>query len=1329
MTSGRTRGSIVIAPSSLDERVSLAGRLINLLAESSGDASDLVVNQNWFSNPFGPSNIGGVGQRPEQLLDLLAAVVGDPVKQSPTADSVWYPIKFGDKDTGLCLVLPMDHGADPAVLALGIFFRTPEAGASAGPSSDGPPEIVTTACFLFPFFSLSKTEQWRFVLGQGEHPVRVVGQVQTSQAFKAGDASYQVLRIVGDLLLDGTAPNFSVDFLDGSARPVLPSYTTLEAFLASQARDWIDVVLALKPVAGWLDTKIGSSTTESVARVLAAAHLLVAPEQDGGSYKVADLSFKGQSPLGIAQSIAKEALDILATQKGPLVKVGADGGIWAVKQGTSARYGIRLCMTDVGKSRGEKAAEGTETAAVTTEAIEAIEAAAAVPAVPTDGDAKDESKNKPEMLLQIGKWFSGEKTATDSWLKRADGTLGGDDPPEPGVYVFLLQDDDGAIAFKPRLQLVSVGLDYVGGNESPLIDVKGVKLGGFEPRLFLEMDLEGAGPSNVRFGAGVRLDQLALPMGGGFDGVGGDNKVAANLLASGSSAQDKGGDAAKDKTDAVNPGFSVSASYVSELNVQLYGADDGRTDRIWVPVQRSFGPLHCTKLGVGWDQPHLSLMFEGGVAVGPLDVELSGLSLGLDVSRPTDRSAYALGLEGLSVDYKAGSFEISGGFLENKKIDPVAYDGEAFVKAGPFGISAIGSYSTLKRISNETTGATSLFVFALLNYPLGGPGFFFITGLAGGFGYNRSIKVPDLDEVHLFPLVQLLNGSPLKAPTDAKPAEVLAEMLSRLDEWIPPTRGQNWIAAGLKFTTFDLVYSNALIVVSFGNQLEIDLLGTSSIQLPPAVDLSKAFAYAELDLEVVIAPDEGVFKASLVLGSESFVLDRKCRLTGGFAFYAWFGSNAHAGDFVVTLGGYHAAFTPPDYYPIIARLGFDWPITTELTITGGSYFALTPACAMGGGRLELLFQSGGLKVWFIAHADFIIFWKPFFFDAGIGVSVGVSYTFSMFGSKVTLAVELGAELELWGPPTGGLIRVSLFIISFTIGFGEDKPSMLPTLSWDDFKKMLPQGPGMVAGGGTTNNEGEAAIEPKVLSINVASGLLKQDGGDGPWIVRPDEFEWFTKTTVPASQVVLNGGPPCTSAKDGSAATTQVGVRPMGITSVSAGGHAIQVVKLKDDTNEHDVPVAPETFDFDLDLGSVPEAMWGAPVALCDLKPTANLVANCIVGVARIRLRTHGSLVGTPVIDVASAFTFLSLNDPDKPAWLPISVGDAVPPAAAIGPGALDAVHSTLVQTSSARSRLFAALAGLGLDAGTDGPLTYFAANPGVGLGGAPLSGVLVEVPA
>ena len=51
-------------------------------------------------------------------------------------------------------------------------------------------------------------------------------------------------------------------------------------------------------------------------------------------------------------------------------------------------------------------------------------------------------------------------------------------------------------------------------------------------------------------------------------------------------------------------------------------------------------------------------------------------------------------------------------------------------------------------------GKPSLFVFAGLDTPLGGPPAFYVTGLMGGFGYNRSLKLPAQDQLFQFPFIK-----------------------------------------------------------------------------------------------------------------------------------------------------------------------------------------------------------------------------------------------------------------------------------------------------------------------------------------------------------------------------------------------------------------------------------------------------------------------------------------------------------------------------------------------------------------------------------------------
>ena len=71
-------------------------------------------------------------------------------------------------------------------------------------------------------------------------------------------------------------------------------------------------------------------------------------------------------------------------------------------------------------------------------------------------------------------------------------------------------------------------------------------------------------------------------------------------------------------------------------------------------------------------------------------------------------------------------------------------------------------------------------------------------------------------------------------------------------------------------------------------------------------------------------PEQGLLGIDGILTENSFLLTPDCRLSGGFAFYTWF-KGTHAGDFVVTVGGYHPKFNVPAHYPKPARIqfGFD----------------------------------------------------------------------------------------------------------------------------------------------------------------------------------------------------------------------------------------------------------------------------------------------------------------------------------------------------------------------------------------------------------------------
>jgi|tagenome__1003787_1003787.scaffolds.fasta_scaffold20988216_3 hypothetical protein len=476
----------------------------------------------------------------------------------------------------------------------------------------------------------------------------------------------------------------------------------------------------------------------------------------------------------------------------------------------------------------------------------------------------------------------------------------------------------------------------------------------------------------------------------------------------------------------------------------------------WIEVNKALGPLSVQRIGLKYADSEVYFLVDIGLSADGLTVDLAGLA----VSSPLKTFASSFHLSGIDLEFKSSVFEIAGEFLNVPKEQLPAgvefefeYAGAATLAVADFDLTALGSYA---RIS----GQSSVFVFAVLDYPLGGPAFFFVTGAAAGFGYNRRLILPSVEEVPNFPLVAATIDPSSVFPGGSNKKDSLSQALGVLDKYIKPSLGDYFLAAGIRFTTFEMLSSVALLSVAFGNRLEIALLGDSRLSIPadPTGEHpdNPKIASVELALEVRIDPDEGDFKASAVLTPNSWVLSPDCRLTGGFAFYIWYGGE-HEGDFVITLGGYNPHYQPAQWYPNEPRLGINWALSDVLTIKGGSYFALTPHAIMAGGSLEVVFQAGGLRAWLNANADFLIEWQPFHYEIDIGISVGVSLTFSLFGAQITLSLEIGASLELWGPPFGGSATIHLWIISFTIPFGDQTPAA-PALSFDEFNTaLLPKG--------------------------------------------------------------------------------------------------------------------------------------------------------------------------------------------------------------------------------------------------------------------------------
>ena len=545
---------------------------------------------------------------------------------------------------------------------------------------------------------------------------------------------------------------------------------------------------------------------------------------------------------------------------------------------------------------------------------------------------------------------------------------------------------------------------------------------------------------------------------------------------------------------------------------------------MWVPVQKTFGPVQIQQIGFSYrDGGDIFVVANMSLAVGGLEIDLLGIGIGSPIRDPEPEFT----IDGLAVSFTGGPVSILGGMIG--RLDPLDFTGVLSVRTPELSLTAFAGYA-------EVDGYPSFFLYGVLDAPIGGPPAFFVTGIAAGVGFNRKLEIPDVAGVATFPLVAWAqgNGTPPMNPALPVAPQVghALDLLARSGV-VAPSVGDYWFAAGVRFTSFQIIQAFALLTVSFGTEVEIALLGLATLTLPPAAP--EPVAQVQLALEVAFSPSKGLLAVAAQLTDNSYVLSRQARLTGGFAFYLWFDGD-HAGETVVSLGGYNPGFTVPGYYPVVPRVGLNWQVVPELSITGELYFALTSNVVMAGGKLSAVWNSGPVTAWFTYWADFLMTFAPFHYYVNGGIDLGARFTIDMALFSISTTVQVGVTAELWGPPFAGRATVDLSVISFTILFNDHAPDAATVIPWDQFvRELLPgqapagQPPARPPSAGRPYPPAPAPAPPAaaVVQVNVTSGLVRElePTADGPvYLVTAETFQCAVLTVIPSKEVVFEPDP-------------------------------------------------------------------------------------------------------------------------------------------------------------------------------------------------------------
>ena len=278
----------------------------------------------------------------------------------------------------------------------------------------------------------------------------------------------------------------------------------------------------------------------------------------------------------------------------------------------------------------------------------------------------------------------------------------------------------------------------------------------------------------------------------------------------------------------------------------------------WFSINKSFGPFTLERLGLRFENDRMTLVFDSHLSLQGLTLSLAGLGLGSRL----DRFDPEFRLDGVGLSFAAGPVSVSGGLLRR---GAGVYAGSVRLETAGYAIGAIGQYADLG-------DRTSMFVFGVLEAPLGGPPCCYVRGVAAGLGLNSRLETPDISGIEDFSLVQAA------MPGAGFGGLALNDVLRAMDRDIHPEAGREWLAAGLRFSSFELIQSVALLTVPLDNPGNMALIGLSRMSMPP--EAPNPIAMIEVGLKATVRPASGELCVQGQLTRNSFLLSHDCHPTG-----------------------------------------------------------------------------------------------------------------------------------------------------------------------------------------------------------------------------------------------------------------------------------------------------------------------------------------------------------------------------------------------------------------------------------------------------------------
>ncbi len=406
-------------------------------------------------------------------------------------------------------------------------------------------------------------------------------------------------------------------------------------------------------------------------------------------------------------------------------------------------------------------------------------------------------------------------------------------------------------------------------------------------------------------------------------------------------------------------------------------------------------PLNLTLFVLTIMQLHLALSaqtsgvitaeadIDASATLGPFTLTVAGIGVQAALTPSDDLTASGTfgGMEidwafkpptGVGAGFDFMGLVYGGGFIDYDP-DTGEYSGIVTVQLLTLGITAIAIITT--KPPDDPNGWS---LFVSINVDLGSLpiGFGFTLEKVGGLiGVNRAI---DQDAFLSGIRTGLLDS--VLFPDD--PIANAPRILSDLNTAFPIALGSYVVGAMLEigWGTPTLITVSAGFIIQLPDVV-ITLIGQAETTLPdPKV------ALVEIHFDVVAIIDVAAGTLSIFAGLRNsqivgFVL------TGQMAMVASF---LTAPSFLLSMGGFHPAFTPPESFPKLDRLGISLSVGDWLSIALEAYLALTSNTVQFGAGLYLTAKFVGFSIEGGTEINTLIQFTPFQFRADISYFITVS---------------------------------------------------------------------------------------------------------------------------------------------------------------------------------------------------------------------------------------------------------------------------------------------------------------------------------------------------